>query len=205
MRHTWPVMANTLEPKIYTNKMFTTEFLAVQDHYRYGDWLTSQDDDTRYLYFGVTGGTVLVENLIKRIQADPDQHEILIAQNCNGWLGTLHVAKISASQVEFGIIVHKDHRGQGIGNALLEEAIVWARNRNYTELFMHCLGWNKPIQHLCHKHGLLPRGILGDSEVNVQLNPPSWATIASEVGIRQRNVYHAFLQNSKFLYQEIYG
>ena len=185
--------------------MFTTEFLAATDHYRYGDWLMSQDDDTRYLYFGVASGPGLIESLVERIKSEPDQHEILVARNCDGWLGTLHIAKIDRTTVEFGIIVHKDYRGQGIGNNMLEEAIVWARNRNYTELFMHCLGYNKPIQHLCHKHGLLPRGILGDSEVNVQLNPPSWATIASEVGIRQRNVYHAFLQNSQFLYQEIYG
>jgi RimJ/RimL family protein N-acetyltransferase len=185
--------------------MFATEFLAHQDHYRYGDWLKSQDDDTRYLYFGVTGGEGLIERLIDQIEIKPDQHEILVAKNCDGWIGTLHIAKINATTIEFGMIVHKDYRGEGIGNTMLEEAIVWARNRNYSELFMHCLGWNKPIQHLCQKHGLLPRNILGDSEVNIHLNPPSWITIAQEVGIKQRNVYHTFLQNSKFLYQEMYG
>jgi RimJ/RimL family protein N-acetyltransferase len=198
-------MDNTSVLKTYTNNVFTTEFLAPQDHYRYGDWLTSQDDDTRYLYFGVASGTGLIERLMDRIEAEPDQHEILVAQNCNGWVGTVHIAKIDKTTVEFGMIVHRDYRGEGIGNGMLEEAIVWARNRNYSELFMHCLGWNKPIQHLCQKHGLLPRGILGDSEVNIHLNPPSWATIASEVGIKQRNVYHAFLQKSQLLYQEIYG
>jgi RimJ/RimL family protein N-acetyltransferase len=185
--------------------MFTTEFLPTQYHYQYGNWLKNQDDDTRHLYFGVASGTGLIERLVDRIEAEPDQHEILVAQNCNKWLGTVHIAKINKTTVEFGIIVHRDYRGQGIGNTLLEEAIVWARNRNYSELFMHCLGWNKPIQHLCQKHGLLPRDILGDSEVNIHLNPPSWATIASEVGIKQRNVYHAFLQKSQMLYQEIYG
>ena len=91
--------------------MFTTEFLAVKDHHRYGDWLMSQDDDTRYLYFGVTSGAGLIERLIKRIEAEPDQHEILVAQNSAGWLGTLHVAKIDTTTVEFGMIVHADHRG----------------------------------------------------------------------------------------------
>jgi RimJ/RimL family protein N-acetyltransferase len=185
--------------------MFTTEFLANQDHYRYADWLKSQDDDTRQLYFGVSTGLGLIESLIERIEADPEQHEILVAQNCAGWLGTIHIAKINSTTVEFGIIVHKDYRGKGIGNSMLEEAIVWARNRNYSELFMHCLGRNKPIQHLCHKHGLLPRNISGDSEVNIHLNPPSWVTVVQEAGIKQRNVYHTFLQNSQFLYQEMYG
>jgi RimJ/RimL family protein N-acetyltransferase len=205
MRHIWPAMVNTHEPRHFTNKMFTTEFLAVKDRYRYGDWLNSQDDNTRQLYFGVTGGPGLIESLLERIEAEPEQHEILVAQNCNGWVGTLHIVKINSTTVEFGIIIHADYRGEGIGNTMLEEAILWARNRNYSELFMHCLGYNKPIQHLCQKHGLLPRNIMGDSEVNIQLNPPSWATIASEVGIRQRNVYHAFLQKSQMLYQEIYG
>ena len=185
--------------------MFTTEFLGKQDHHRYGDWLKRQDEETQRLYFGVASGTGIIERLIGNIEAEPDQHEILVAQNCNGWLGTIHIAKINTTTVEFGIIVHTDYRGEGIGNAMLEEAIVWARNRNYSELFMHCLGYNKPIQHLCQKHGLLPRNVMGDSEVNIHLNPPSWVTIASEVGIKQRNVYHAFLQKSQMLYQEIYG
>ena len=205
MLHTWLAMVNTLEPKTYTSKMFTTEFLGKQDHYRYGDWLKDQDTETQQLYFGVVGGAGLIERLMDSIEVAPDQHEILVAQNCNGWLGTVHIAKINTTTVEFGIIVHTDYRGEGIGNAMLEEAIVWARNRNYSELFMHCLGYNKPIQHLCQKHGLLPRSIMGDSEVNIHLNPPSWVTIASEVGIKQRNVYHAFLQKSQLLYQEIYG
>jgi GNAT superfamily N-acetyltransferase len=185
--------------------MFTTEFLSSNHHYQYGEWLNGQDDETLQLYFGVTGGPGLIESLIERIEAKPDQHEILVAQNCKEWLGTLHIAKISDLEVEFGIIVHKDYRGEGIANNMLEEAIVWARNRGYTELFMHCLGRNKPIQHLCQKHGLMPRNIMGDSEVKMQLNPQSWATIASEVGIRQRNLFHMFLQNSKSFYEEIYG
>jgi GNAT superfamily N-acetyltransferase len=185
--------------------MFTTEFLSHKHHYQYGDWLKSQDNDTRQLYFGVTGGLGLIESLVERIEAQADRHEILVARNCTEWLGTLHIAKMSDIEVEFGIIVHKDYRGEGIANSMLEEAIVWARNRGYTDLFMHCLGRNKPIQHLCQKHGLLPHNMMGDSEVKVKLNPQTWASVASEVGIMQRNVYHAFLQKSQSLYQEIYG
>ena len=185
--------------------MFTTEFLSSEHHHQYGDWLKSQDDETRQLYFGVTTGSGLVESLIERIEAQPNRHEILVAKNCTEWLGTLHIAIMSDSEVEFGIIVHKDYRGEGIANGMLEEAIVWARNRGYTDLFMHCLGRNKPIQHLCQKHGLLPHNLMGESEVKVKLNPQSWASIASEVGIMQRNVYHTFLQKSQLMYQEIYG
>ena len=56
--------------------MFTTEFLAKADHYRYGDWLKSQDAETCHLYFGVASGAGLIERLIDRIEAEPEQHEI---------------------------------------------------------------------------------------------------------------------------------
>jgi GNAT superfamily N-acetyltransferase len=206
MLQNWLAIKNGLKLKqfIKTN-MFATEFLSSKHHHQYGDWLKSQDDETRQLYFGVNGGPGLVESLVERIEVQPGRHEILVARNCTKWLGTLHIAKMSDSEVEFGIIVHKDYRGEGIANSMLEEAIVWAQNRGYTDLFMHCLGRNKPIQHLCQKHGLVPHNMMGDSEVKVKLNPQSWASVVSEVGIRQRNVYHAFLQNSQLLYQEIYG
>ena len=184
--------------------MIITEFLTFKQYDEYGTWLKSQDDETRSLYFGVSGNDHVIDSLMDTIRSFPDDHYILVARDKNTWVGTIHIA-VNGPTVEFGIIVDPDYRGQGIAGDMLEEAIVWARNRNYSELFMHCLGWNKPIQHLCHKHGLLPRGILGDSEVNIHLNPPSWATIASEVGIRQRNVYHTFLQKNQLLYQEIYG
>ena len=88
---------------------------------------------------------------------------------------------------------------------MLKRAIVWCRNRGYTELFMHCLTWNKPINHLCTKHGLKTRNMMGDSEVQITLDPPTWITLSKEVEINQRNLFHTFLDNSKLLYREIYG
>jgi RimJ/RimL family protein N-acetyltransferase len=197
-------MANILVLQKSTNKMIATEFLSIKDYPKFGDWLENQDEETRQLYFGVSGSQHIIQALMDRIIGNPDEHFFLIAKDSERWVGTIHIA-VSGKVVEFGVIVDEEYRGQGVANQLMEEALVWARNRGYKELFMHCLGYNKPIQHLCQKHGLLPRSIMGDSEVNVQLNPPSWATVVSEVGIRQRNVYHAFLQKSQLLYQEMYG
>ena len=97
--------------------MFTTEFLSSKQHYLYGDWLKSQDDETRHLYFGVTGGLGLIESLVELIEVQSNRHEILVAKNCTEWLGTLHIAKMSDLEVEFGIIVHRDYRGEGIANS----------------------------------------------------------------------------------------
>ena len=185
--------------------MIITEFLTFEEFNKYGDWLTSQDNDTLNLYFGVGGNhQYVVNSLMDRVCSFPEVHHILVAKESNRWTGTIHIAA-HGSTVEFGIIVHQDYRGQGIAGDMLEEAILWAQNRGYTELFMHCLGWNKPIKHLCQKHGLLPKNIYGDSEVQISLPHANWITLNQEVAIKQRNIYHTFLQKSQLLFQEIYG
>jgi GNAT superfamily N-acetyltransferase len=55
----------------------------------------------------------------------------------------MHIASC-ATEVEFGVMVSPDYRNQGIANTLMDEAITWARNRHYKDLFMHCISWNRP-------------------------------------------------------------
>jgi len=184
--------------------MIITEFLPVQDYKLFGDWLEIQDEETRQLYFGVAGNTHVIQALMDRVLTNPDDHYFLVAKEGNRWVGTIHIA-VNNKVVEFGVIVDKDYRGSGVAGDMLEEAIVWSRNRGYTELFMHCLGWNKPIQHLCHKHGLEIHNMYGDSEVEMTLDPANWITINKEICIKQRNLFHRFLQNNHMLYQEMYG
>jgi GNAT superfamily N-acetyltransferase len=185
--------------------MFVTEFLGSDNYYRYGDWLRSQDDETRQMYFGTASGLGIIEGLLDRIEANTDQHQFLIARNCDGWLGTLHMADIGNNEIEFGIIVQKQLRGEGIGSHLIEEGINWARNRGYTGLYMHCLTWNQPIKHLCVKHGLKTRSLSDESEVQISLSPPTWITVQQEIAYKNRNIWHAFLQEGQFLFREIYG
>lgn len=191
-------------PNQPTNKMIITEFLPVEDYKQFGDWLSIQDEETRQLYFGVAGSQHVIEALMNRVLTESDNHYFLIAKDGSRWVGTIHIA-VSNKVVEFGVIVDDEYRGQGVAGTMLEEAIVWARNRGYTELFMHCLGWNKPIQHLCHKHGLETHNMFGDSEVEMKLDPANWITINKEICIKQRNLFHKFLQNNTALYQQIYN
>ena len=185
--------------------MYTTQFLDPDKYYRYGQWLQEQDADTQHMYFGTATGIGIIESLMLRIEAEPDGHAFLVAGNCGGWLGTLHIAEISEQQVEFGLIVHRDRRGAGIGDDLLTQGIVWARNRGYTELFMHCLGHNAAIRHLCDKHGLEPRDLGGDSETKVALAPATWITLNQELVTRQRNLFYMALQQTWQPFQESLG
>lgn len=204
MRLIWLATVNTIAQRAHTSNMITTEFLSVNEYPKFGDWLKIQDEETRQLYFGVAGSQHVIEALMSRVLSNPDDHHFLVAREHNRWIGTIHIATYN-NVVEFGLIVDEEYRGQGIAGNMLEEAILWARNRGYKELFMHCLGWNKPIQHLCHKHGLATKNMLGDSEVELKLQPANWITINQEFCIKQRNLYHMFLQNGQTLYKEIYG
>jgi GNAT superfamily N-acetyltransferase len=184
--------------------MIITEFLSVTEYSQFRNWLEIQDEETRQLYFGVSGSQYVIESLMKNILSEPEKHHFLVAKDNGRWVGSIHIA-VTNDIVEFGVIVDEEYRGQGVGGLLLEEAILWSRNRGYKELFMHCLGWNQPIKHLCHKHGLETKNMYGDSEVEIRLEPANWVTLNKELRIKQRNLYHMFLQNSKNIYQEIYG
>ena len=184
--------------------MYTTQFLDAPKYHRYGQWLQEQDADTLQIYFG-SAGPGIIESLMLRIEAEADRHTFLVATNCEGWLGTLHIAEVTPSQVEFGLLVHKNYRGLGIGNDLLTQGITWARNRGYTELFMHCLTHNAAIRHLCDKHGLEPRDLGGDSETKVALAPATWITVNQELVTRQHNLFYMALQQTWWPFQENLG
>ena len=184
--------------------MYTCQFLAADKHYRYGEWLQEQDGDTQQIYFG-SAGPGIIESLMLRIEAHPDNHAFLVAANCESWLGTLHIAEVTSAQVEFGLIVHRQYRGLGIGDDLLTQGITWARNRGYSELFMHCLTQNAAIRHLCDKHGLEPRDLGGDSETKVALAPATWITLNQELVTRQRNLFYMALQQTWPSFQENLG
>lgn len=159
--------------------MLTTEFLLRNQYSKYGSWLKTQDPQTLYSYFGHSIGNKSIDALIKKFINDSKNNHFLVAKIDRKWAGTIHIAS-TGNEVEFGVIVDSRYRKQGIANIMMGEAIVWARNRNYQHLFMHCIGWNRPIKRLCEKHGLKPRDMMNDSEVNLILDPPNWGTLLKE-------------------------
>ena len=164
---------------ILSNAMLTTEFLSRDQYSQYGSWLKAQDPQTLHDYFGYTIGQEAIDLLIDQLISNPKRNHFLVAKINGKWAGTIHIAT-HEQEVEFGVIVALQYRKQGIANVLMDEAITWARNRYYKDLFMHCISWNRPIKHLCQKHGLVPRNMMGDSEANLTLQPPTPATVLKE-------------------------
>lgn len=167
--------------------MLTTEFLPRDQFSKYGSWLKAQDSQTLHDYFGYTMGQQAIDQLVGRLISNSNHNYFLVAKFNDQWAGTMHIAA-HEQEVEFGVIVALQYRKQGIANVLIDEAITWARNRYYQDLFMHCISWNRPIKHLCQKHGLVPRNMMGDSEASLKLDPPNWVThFKEQMTITKRN------------------
>jgi RimJ/RimL family protein N-acetyltransferase len=177
--------------------MLTTEFLLRNQYSKYGSWLKAQDPQTLHDYFGHSMGKQSIDNLDKQFASDPKNNHFLVAKIDGKWAGTIHIAS-RGSEVEFGVIVSPKYRKQGIADTMMDEAITWARNRNYKDLFMHCISWNRPIKRLCEKHGLVPRNMMGDSEANLILQPPTPATFFKEQMSVCKRSWLAFIQLQRF-------
>jgi RimJ/RimL family protein N-acetyltransferase len=74
-----------------------------------------------------------------------------------GILG-LHLERYGV--VELGMQVRDGHRGQGIGSALLEQAIAWARKEGAHKLALQHWPHNGPARGLYEKYGFVQEGYL---------------------------------------------
>lgn len=177
--------------------MITTRFLLQSEYQEYGKWLKKQDAETLNMYFGIPVSYDTINQLVAKICNEKSQHEFLVAEEKGKWVGCVHIAigGNNNKEVEFGIIIKKKMRGKKIGSKLLNEAITWARNRRYHDLYMHCLSWNQPIKHLCTKHGLQMSSMYGETEVKVILPPPTFTSLIRETTNKQSQLWHVMLEN----------
>jgi GNAT superfamily N-acetyltransferase len=174
--------------------MITTMFLPRGEYDMYGDWLLRQDADTLRNYFGVAVTPGFVRELVDRMAMSPGKHQVLVALDDSTWVGTLHMAMNLNADIEFGIIVARERRGQGIADRLMDEAVTWAQNRRYSKLYLHCLSWNQPVKHLCKKYGLEIHNHDGSGEVNIELPPPSMISVGKEFASLNRNIFTKLLE-----------
>lgn len=79
-------------------------------------------------------GQQAIDQLISHFLSNSNNNYFLVAKINGLWAGTIHIAT-HEQEVEFGVIVALKYRKLGIANALIDEAITWARNRYYQDLF----------------------------------------------------------------------
>jgi RimJ/RimL family protein N-acetyltransferase len=196
----------TVDREGINSNMITTRFLSHKEYYWYADWIKEQDEETLRLFFGLPVTEYYIDNLVNGFVKDPENHHFLVAERNGMWIGTVHIATVNETDIEFGIIVNHASRNQGVADIMMKESIQWATHRRYTCLYMHCLSWNKPIRHLCEKHGLEVKNFTDGREVDsICKLPPLIITsgVGKDFSMKNHNLYRLILQSDEELFQDI--
>jgi RimJ/RimL family protein N-acetyltransferase len=112
-----------------------------------GEW-RSVGDERRYL---------------KALRRYPNA-AVFVAERSDGALiGRLSLARdthpASAHVADLGLMVAKDARRAGVGRALLEAAVDWARASGVRKLELHVFPWNEPAIRLYETFGFEREGL----------------------------------------------
>jgi RimJ/RimL family protein N-acetyltransferase len=88
---------------------------------------------------------------------------VFIAEAAEGLVGRLSVARdshpASAHVADLGLMVAAPYRRRGIGSALLDEAVAWAREAGVTKLELHVFPHNEPAIALYEQFGFVREGL----------------------------------------------
>jgi RimJ/RimL family protein N-acetyltransferase len=110
-----------------------------------GPW-RSVSDERRYL---------------RTIQRYPDA-AVLVAEDEGRIVGRLSLSRdphpASRHVADLGLMVAETHRRQGVGTALLDEAVAWAQASKVRKLELHVFPWNEPALALYEAFGFVREG-----------------------------------------------
>jgi RimJ/RimL family protein N-acetyltransferase len=87
---------------------------------------------------------------------------VFVAEDGGRIVGRLSLSRDShpASRhvADLGLMVAASHRRQGVGTALLDEAVAWARESDVRKLELHVFPWNEPALGLYESFGFEREG-----------------------------------------------
>jgi RimJ/RimL family protein N-acetyltransferase len=118
-----------------------------------GAWLLTSDgwrsvaDERRYL---------------RALRRFPDA-AVYVADDDGEIVGRLSLARdphpASRHVADLGLMVAATHRRRGLGTALLEQAVAWAREADVRKLELHVFPWNEPAIRLYEAFGFEREGV----------------------------------------------
>jgi RimJ/RimL family protein N-acetyltransferase len=98
---------------------------------------------------------------LRTVRRHPDA-AVFVAENEQGVVGRLSIARdphpASRHVADLGLMVAAHARRQGIGWALLEQAVAWARELGVRKLELHVFPHNEPAIRLYERFGFVREG-----------------------------------------------
>ena len=99
---------------------------------------------------------------LKAVRRHPDA-AVLVATDGQQLVGRLSLARdphpSSGHVADLGLMVAASHRRQGVGRALLDAAVEWARRAGVRKLELHVFPWNEPAIRLYEGYGFEREGV----------------------------------------------
>jgi RimJ/RimL family protein N-acetyltransferase len=98
---------------------------------------------------------------LKAVRRHPDA-AVFLAETDAGIVGRLSISRdphpASRHVADLGLMVAASARRQGVGSALLEQAVAWARASGIRKLELHVFPWNEPALRLYERFGFEREG-----------------------------------------------
>ncbi|HEU0335742.1 MAG TPA: GNAT family N-acetyltransferase [Gaiellaceae bacterium] len=99
---------------------------------------------------------------LRSVRGHPDA-AVFVAEVDGTVVGRLSLARdphpASRHVADLGLMVAAAHRRRGIGRALLERAVAWARSAGVRKLELHVFPWNEPALALYQSFGFEREGL----------------------------------------------
>lgn len=133
-------------------KDFCIRQLAESDRWRLRPHFKALIGEDRRLRFGAALNDAAIDRYVDLIDFETDA-VLGIEDQSAAFRAIVHVAPVGEG-AELGLSVLAGERGHGLGGALFEQAVIWARNRFLRRIYMHCLRENRAILHLAQAHGM---------------------------------------------------
>ena len=99
---------------------------------------------------------------LRALKRFPDA-AVYVADDDGDVVGRLSLARdhhpASRHVADLGLMVAATHRRRGVGTALLEQAVAWARDAGVRKLELHVFPWNEPALRLYEAFGFEREGV----------------------------------------------
>ena len=99
---------------------------------------------------------------LRALKRHPDA-AVFVAEDDGAIVGRLSVSRdphtASRHVADLGLMVASGYRRRGIGRALLEQAVDWARDAGVRKLELHVFPWNEPALRLYEQFGFEREGL----------------------------------------------
>jgi GNAT superfamily N-acetyltransferase len=173
-----------------TRELTRSERPALENH------LLALDAEDRRLRFGVSLADQAIRDYVVRIDFERDAAFGVFDDELR-LTGAAHLAR-GDGYAELGVSVLPEHRGRGIGGALLERAHMHARNWGIRTLFVHCLAENGAMLRLARRQQMHIATEGGEADAYLELAPADPASIAAEL-LAERVGLFDFALKSQYL------